>query len=101
MVIGLYIVHISFLLKNAKNENRLCGGHKSGRLDSKMWESLRIEIPGEGCTSLPRLKTWFCLSALPQTTYHSSGPPVAMSDKNATGGPQVARRRQSEGGICH
>ena len=33
--------------------------------------------------------------------HHSSGPPVAMRDERATGGPPVARRRQSKGEICH
>ena len=33
--------------------------------------------------------------------HHSSGPPVAMNCKKATGGPPVAHRQQSEGGICH
>ena len=32
------------------------GDHHQGRLDRTMWESLRIEIPGECCTSLPMVK---------------------------------------------
>ena len=35
------------------------GGHHQGCLDRTMWESLRIEISGEGCTSLPGVKPLF------------------------------------------
>ena len=31
-----------------------------GRLDGTMWESPRIEIAGEGCTSFPRVKPGRC-----------------------------------------
>ena len=46
---------------------RSSGGHHLDRLDRTMCESQRIGIPGESCTSLPRVnKTWvkFCLPAL-------------------------------------
>ena len=39
--------------------------------------------------------------SLPPRQHHSSGPPVAISEKKATGGPPLARRRQLEGEICH
>ena len=39
------------------------GEHYQGRLDRTMLESLRIEIPREGCTSLPRVKLMGCTQA--------------------------------------
>ena len=33
------------------------GGHHQDRLDRTIWASWRIEVPGEGCTSLPMLQT--------------------------------------------
>ena len=48
-----------FLVKNAKNENRLCPLPYEEVLEDIIktgWTSRRIEMPGEGCTSLPILK---------------------------------------------
>ena len=43
---------------------------------------------------------WMGSGSFPRQ-HHHSGPPVAMSSTKAAGGPPVARRLQSESGICH
>ena len=66
LIFFTHVLFFNFCKKNTKIEARLCPLPSEevledileDRLDRTMWESLRIEIPGEDCTSLLKLITF-------------------------------------------